>query len=316
MLNDLVSIIIPAYNAEKQIADSLASVLKQTYSNFEVIVVDDASRDRTTNVVRSFTDQRIRLICHSTNQGPGAARNTAIEAAEGKWIALLDADDQWHFSRLEKLIEVMSEAGEGFFAADNSLLCFETAEGLKQWGNLFELHYKIEFDGEIIELILADYLRLHSPLIQPIIPLTHIRSHSLKHNPSCYMGEDLEFYCHLFRTGLKLKLMPEPLYIYRMKPHSLSTSNKRWEHLAGVYQRLSGDKRFSNNELKLFQERLQEIKKKKQYEPFVNSLKEKNFTAAWQLLKGEPWMCFEFMRRLPKSLRYRAAALKLGGKVK
>lgn len=316
MLSDLVSIIIPAYNAEKQIADTLASVLKQTYSNFEVIVVDDASRDRTTDVVRSFTDKRIRLICHSTNQGPGVARNRAIEAAEGKWIALLDADDQWHLSRLEKLIGVMNESGEDFFIADNSLLCFETAEGLSPWGNQFKLHYQIQFADKVIELCLEDYLKLRSPLIHPVIPLAHIKDHGLKHNPSCYMGEDLEFYCHLFRTGLKLKLMPEPLYIYRMKPHSLSASNKRWEHLAGVYQRLSGDERFSNDELKLFQERLQVIKKKKHYEPFVNSLKEKNFTVAWQLLKGEPWMCLEFVRRLPKSLRYRAAALKLGGKVK
>ena len=135
MLSDLVSIIIPAYNTEKQIADTLASVLKQTYSNFEVIVVDDASRDRTVDVVRSFTDKRIRLICHSTNQGPGAARNRAIEAAKGKWIALLDADDQWHSSRLGKLLQVLSEAGEGFFTADDSMLCFDTVEGLTPWGN-------------------------------------------------------------------------------------------------------------------------------------------------------------------------------------
>lgn len=316
MLNDLVSIIIPAYNAEKEIGDALGSVLKQTYFNFEVIVVDDASRDRTVDVVRSFTDQRIRMICHSTNQGPGAARNTAIDAAKGKWIALLDADDQWHSSRLGKLLQVLSEAGEGFFTADDSMLCFDTVEGLTPWGNQFTLHYQIPFSDKVIELCLEDYLKLRSPLIHPVIPRAHIKDHALKYNPSCYMGEDMEFYCHLFRTGLKLKLMPEPLYIYRMKPHSLSASNKRWEHLAGVYQRLSGDERFSNDELKLFQERLQEIKKKKQYEPFVNSLKEKNYTAAWQLLKGEPWMCLEFVLRLPKVLRYRAAALKLGGKVK
>ena len=100
----LVSIIVPAYNAEKYVADAIESVLRQTYPYFELIIVDDASTDRTAEVVQSFSDQRIKLIRHTSNKGPGAARNTAIETAKGKWIAFLDADDQWKVNRLERLV--------------------------------------------------------------------------------------------------------------------------------------------------------------------------------------------------------------------
>lgn len=316
MLNDLVSIIIPAYNAEKQIGEALTSVFKQTYPYFEVIVVDDASKDQTTEVVESFTDERLRLLRHSTNQGPGAARNSAIEAAKGKWIALLDADDQWHFSRLEKLMQVIADAGEGFFIADDSLLCFETDEGLKPWGSLFDIHHKILFDNKVIELNLVDYLKFRSPLIHPIIPLAHIRAYSLKYNPISFMGEDLEMYCHLFRTGLKLRLIYEPLYMYRMTLHSLSASKNRFEHLEGVYQCLLIDDGFSDTERRLFKKHLQRVQRNKRYEPFVLALKEKKFGRAWQLMKRAPWLSLEFAYRLLKSLRYRVTALKYRGKVK
>ena len=123
--NDLISVIMPAYNAEKYIADAIKSVLQQTYPHFELIIVDDASQDRTVEIVCSFNDERIKLIRHATNQGPGGARNTAIEAAKGRWMAVLDADDQWLPHRLEKLVQAAQEAGEGYFISDDLLICFE-----------------------------------------------------------------------------------------------------------------------------------------------------------------------------------------------
>ena len=95
----LVSIITPAYNAGPYIKDTIQSVLRQTYRNFEHIIVDDGSTDNTAEVVRAFTDSRIKYL-YQKNSGQSTARNAAIAAAKGKYIALLDADDLFYPEKL------------------------------------------------------------------------------------------------------------------------------------------------------------------------------------------------------------------------
>ena len=108
-MNNLVSIITPAYNAEKYIKDTIESVIAQTYTNWEMIIVDDASVDNTKNIIKSYQekDERIKLISLNTNQGVANARNTAIVNAKGQYIAFLDADDFWDKEKLSKQIEFM-----------------------------------------------------------------------------------------------------------------------------------------------------------------------------------------------------------------
>lgn len=108
----VVSVIIPAYNADAFIEATLASVLSQTYTNFEVLVVDDGSQDRTAEIVQAVAQQdgRVRLL-RSSNQGVAAARNLAIENSVGEFISPLDADDIWYPQKLEKQMECFSRAG-------------------------------------------------------------------------------------------------------------------------------------------------------------------------------------------------------------
>lgn len=96
MTRDLVSIITPCYNGEKYIAQTICSVMAQTYENWEMIIVDDGSRDDSARIVRSYMEKepRIRLL-QQENAGSAAARNTGIRAAQGRYMALLDADDIW-----------------------------------------------------------------------------------------------------------------------------------------------------------------------------------------------------------------------------
>lgn len=107
----MISVVVPAYNAEKFIAATLDSVLAQTYSRFEIIVVDDGSQDRTAEIVAAYTqcDSRI-LLLRQTNQGVAAARNLAIEQSTGEFIAPLDADDIWYPQKLEKQLTLMLQS--------------------------------------------------------------------------------------------------------------------------------------------------------------------------------------------------------------
>jgi glycosyltransferase involved in cell wall biosynthesis len=100
--NPLVSIVLPTYNRASLLYRAIESVLNQTYFNFELIVVDDCSKDSTKNVVKGFSDNRIRYIRHEKNKGAPAARNSGIAAARGEYIAFQDSDDEWFSTKLEK----------------------------------------------------------------------------------------------------------------------------------------------------------------------------------------------------------------------
>jgi len=108
-LSNLVSIIMPSYNSENFIAQTIESVLAQTYKNWELIISDDCSRDSSIEIIESYAkeDIRIHLITLEKNSGPAIARNIAIEKAQGKYIAFLDSDDIWISNKLEKQINFM-----------------------------------------------------------------------------------------------------------------------------------------------------------------------------------------------------------------
>ncbi|WP_088032400.1 glycosyltransferase family 2 protein [Evansella clarkii] len=110
-LDDLVSIITPAYNSEKFIRHTIDSVLAQTYSNWEMIVVDDCSTDRTVEIVTEFMekDNRIKLVQLKENKGPALTRNTAIKYARGRYLAFLDSDDQWLPEKLQRQLVFMKK---------------------------------------------------------------------------------------------------------------------------------------------------------------------------------------------------------------
>lgn len=109
-MNDLVSIIMPSYNTEKYISESIASVQKQSYADWELIIVDDCSTDNTDEIVKPFlSDKRIKYIKNETNSGAAVSRNRALREAKGKWIAFLDSDDLWMPDKLQKQVAFMQD---------------------------------------------------------------------------------------------------------------------------------------------------------------------------------------------------------------
>lgn len=106
---DIVSVIIPTYNSEKYIEDTLRSACEQTYGSLEIIVVDDCSNDNTVALVEAFDDPRVRIIQQTQNGGAGAARNAGVDAASGRFVAFLDSDDIWLPTKTEKQIAFMKK---------------------------------------------------------------------------------------------------------------------------------------------------------------------------------------------------------------
>lgn len=132
--NCLVSIVIPVYNREHLILNSIKSVLSQSYQNTEIIIVDDASTDKTEEVVREINDSRIKYYKQGINQGPSAARNLGVKEARGELIAFLDSDDEWYIDKLEKQVNILADLDDNYVAVFCSfeIIDFETKEKLRE----------------------------------------------------------------------------------------------------------------------------------------------------------------------------------------
>ena len=102
-----VSVIIPVYNSSKYLNECLDSVIKQTYKNIEIILVDDNSTDNSVDIIKSYDDKRIKLIRSHSNLGAAESRNKGIKAATGDYICFIDSDDFWKLNKLEKQVRFM-----------------------------------------------------------------------------------------------------------------------------------------------------------------------------------------------------------------
>jgi len=110
-IDGLVSVIIPAYNVASYITETIQTVQNQTYQNFEILIIDDCSKDDTGVVVQALSqeDARIKYICQPTNMGAAEARNRGLKEAKGRYIAFLDSDDLWDRQKLEKQLKDMAD---------------------------------------------------------------------------------------------------------------------------------------------------------------------------------------------------------------
>lgn len=118
--NNLVSIITPTYNCGKYIGETIKSVLAQTYTNWEMLIIDDCSTDNTREIVANFKDLRIKYYCLDNNSGAAICRNTALKMARGRWIAFLDSDDVWLPRKLDQQIKFMIDNNYYFTYHDYS----------------------------------------------------------------------------------------------------------------------------------------------------------------------------------------------------
>lgn len=161
----IVSVIIPTYNRAHLVGRAIESVLNQTYQGFELIIIDDGSKDNTVEVINKFQqkDNRIIYLKHDKNKGGSAARNTGIKASRGEYIAFLDSDDEWLPEKLEKQINVFKKSSDNI-----GLVYSGYYEVLEQNGEVLSKIIPI-FKGDIYKNILkSNILGSPTPLIRKI----------------------------------------------------------------------------------------------------------------------------------------------------
>ncbi|MCR4776461.1 MAG: glycosyltransferase [Saccharofermentans sp.] len=211
---DLVSIITPVYKCEKYIAETIKSVQSQTYSNWELLLVDDCTPDNSPEIIQEFakSDSRIRYIRLKENSGAAVARNEGLEASNGRFIAYLDADDIWLPEKLERQISFMKENNVQFSCCD---------------------YEKIEDDGTPLNKVVhmpktITYEQLlRNTIIQTVGVIVDLDTvdKKLLVMPNIRRGQDSATWLQLLKNGVRFNGQNEVLAQYRRAPNSLS-SNK------------------------------------------------------------------------------------------
>jgi glycosyltransferase involved in cell wall biosynthesis len=207
----LVSIIIPTYNSASYVVECLESVLSQTFTEFEVIIIDDHSEDDTVEVVKRFDDPRIRLIELSKNVGPAGSRNAGIEEASGRFMAFLDSDDRWHPRKLEIQLREMIEGSYDF--------TYTLYDIIDQEGRPYAMSGKLPGIATYADLLPHCFIRTSS-----IIYDTHATGEKIL-CPDIRKRQDFGLFLAILKHISSAHLIDAVLCSYRVRENSVS-SNK------------------------------------------------------------------------------------------
>lgn len=207
-----VSVIMPAYNAEKTIGPAIESVLGQSYTDFELIVINDCSKDSTAEIISAFAekDSRVRFLQNSKNSGVSATRNYGVSEAKGEWIAFLDSDDMWRKDKLEKQLAVVNSYPDAVLSYTAS--SFISANGAPS-GYIMEAEEKTTYKT----LLKKNLVSCSSAMVKTEI-MKNIKM------PNDAMHEDYYVWLTILKEHKYAYGVNEPLLIYRLSETSKSAN--------------------------------------------------------------------------------------------
>lgn len=224
-MNNLISIVVPAYNVALFISETLESIRKQTFTNWEAIIVDDGSTDNTVEVIKDYisSDNRFRLICQD-NSGVSVARNTGILAASGMYLSFLDGDDMWQPTFLEELFNAFQVGNISMAYCGYTHLY---ANGLRR---KFSYAYA---SGNILIPVVQGQTQVH---IGAILVKKELIDHlGLLFTKGCLVGQDQEFIWKLVSFAT-VHAVERELLIYRIRAGSAITAKWNWQkHIHAFY---------------------------------------------------------------------------------
>ncbi|KQV83815.1 glycosyltransferase family 2 protein [Rhizobium sp. Root1220] len=235
-----VSFIIAAYNAAATLAKAIDSALAQRGVSVEVIVADDCSVDETRTIAATYADRNVRLLALARNGGPAAARNAAIAAATGRWLAVLDSDDAVEPERLQRMIARAEKVGAKV-AVDNLRV-------IRADGTPPETMFTEQSLANTPELTLPAFIRSNALFqtthnfgyLKPIFQRAFIENHGLRFNEALKVGEDYLFLASAIALGGRCVIEPVAGYDYHIREGSIS----RVLALHHIDAMIEGDKAF------------------------------------------------------------------------
>ena len=246
----VVSVVIPMYNVDKYIEQSINSVLKQTYHHFELILVDDGSTDNTLHRVNEFDDPRIRVI-NQANRGLSGARNTGIDAARGGYVALLDADDYWAPTKLAKHIKHLNANPKVGISYCPSLFISEEGDllGVGQFPKLKNISKQHVFCRNPIGNGSSPVIRRSLLSEVAFFGVKRDKYRRMYFDESLKQSEDIELWTRIaVNTAWVFEGIKSPLTYYRVNNSGLSADTDKqfssWQH--AVMLNRDSDPRFFN----------------------------------------------------------------------
>jgi teichuronic acid biosynthesis glycosyltransferase TuaG len=213
-MNNLVSIITPSYNSSEFIEETINSVLNQTYTNWEMIIVDDVSADNSIEIIQKYIkiNSKIKLIELENNSGAAVARNTAIKAAKGRFIAFLDSDDLWLPEKLEKQINFMLKNKYEFTYSFYDLI----DEANIKYGKTFEAQTEATYKG-----------LLKTCTIGCLTAIYDTKEIGKIYMPLIRRRQDYGLWLKILKKIPKAYCFNESLAIYRKRQDSISSDKKK-----------------------------------------------------------------------------------------
>ena len=231
-MNQTVSIIMPSYNTAAHIGRTIESVLAQTYTDWELLIVDDCSTDDTDEVVARYTDPRIRYMKNEKNSGAALSRNRALREAEGRYIAFLDSDDLWEPNKLSCQLRFMQEKGYAFSYTDYRVIYTDGTladhiitgpNKVSKWKLYCYCYFftsTVLYDRDIVGLIQIEDVKKNNDYAMWFAAADKTDMYRL---PRC-----LSYYCRRkesISSGSKLKLIKHHYILYRKALHKSSVAS-------------------------------------------------------------------------------------------
>ncbi len=303
---------MPAYNVENYIAQSIQSVLEQTYSDFELLVINDGSTDNTVHVVKQFSDERIRLIHNEYNLGLSPSRNRAIRHhAKGEWLALLDADDWWAKERLAIMLEIAKTWRCNFMIDDMQVVLDNKGE---QTGSPVYVHSsETTLSRRGVHLLSPTWVNpvlftdWDLGIMKPLMQRQFLHDNNIYYDETMLAGEDdFPFQIRCLLHGAKYVLIPQAYYFYRIRPNSLSSRRiKMFQKISEVTTNLFEEENVqANPDLVIaLQRRKMYIDGVVYYNQFKNAVMSGNVKMAFGQLYRTPSVIPFTLRQLRKSWR-------------
>lgn len=207
--NFLVSIIMPAYNCEKYISESIDSVLNQTYRDWELLIINDWSTDNTLNIIEEYSikDSRIKVISNYRNLGVSATRNRGIELATGEWIAFLDSDDIWKPEKIKTQVSIAKKENAEFVFTASAYI----NESGKAYKGIFEVPQTVTYKK----------LRNHNVISCSSVLVKKKYFENIKMEKD-EIHEDYAVWLRILRLGVIAYGVNQPLLVYRISKGSKS----------------------------------------------------------------------------------------------